>query len=36
MLADFGVAQVLDDPSQKERLYEVCGTPGYAVSVNLA
>lgn len=33
LLSDFGVGYVLSSPEEKEKLYDVCGTPGYAVSL---
>ena len=29
VLSDFGIAEVLKDPKEKEKLFEICGTPGY-------
>ena len=26
---DFGIAKILDDPEETEKLFEICGTPGY-------
>jgi len=28
VLTDFGIAEVLSDPEEREMLYEICGTPG--------
>lgn len=35
VLSDFGIAHVLSDPKEKEKLFEICGTPGRSLSCPL-